>query len=111
MLEASLPLSMGGLGLHLLQEQRFIDYYASASAAVLRWRNILPRHSTMLREIKKGNSERGSIATRANLQMTLRHCNSICTKAATTPIVPTSTDKAAPEEKLQKLKIPQPENH
>ena len=107
MLEASLPLSMGGLGLHLLQEQRFIDYYASASAAVLRWRNILPRHSTMLREIKKGNSERGSIATRANLQMTLRHCNSICTKAATTPIVPTSTDKAAPEEKLQKLKIPQ----
>ena len=106
MLEASLPISMGGLGLHILNDQRFMDYYASASAAMLRWRNILPENSLMIRELSFENEDEEPIATKENLALSLDHCKKMCKRAIETTIAPTQQDKATPEKFLQNLKIP-----
>jgi hypothetical protein len=47
-IEASFPPSLGGLGLPLLEQQRYISYLASSAAVIQTWRNYVSDDDTML---------------------------------------------------------------
>lgn len=100
-LEASLPLSSGGLGLKHLVQQRVSDYFASASCALLRWRNVLSSNHQMIKSIIDGQSRSATA-----IKSALDHCHQLCKELLDTPIKPSQQDPALPEKLLQHISSP-----
>ena len=98
-LETTLPISHGGLGIRELHTQAQTDYYASASFAMLRWRNILPDNHPLISSIINNEIRSADCLTKA-----LSTCHQLKLNLLQTVIRPTNTDAAAPEEHLPAIK-------
>ena len=93
--QITLPLSEGGLSLKNLVAESEIDYYASASAALLHWRNVLEAGHPIL-------TIEGTRSASA-LQSALKHVKQLIKSGFEDVIVPRVGDPAKPEARLPEL--------
>lgn len=98
-LEATLPISLGGFGIKCLADQCEIDFYASASTALLFWRNHLSASHPMIANLISGESHLAQM-----LHQSLEYCKQLTTSFHANAIIPTQQDPASPERRLERLR-------
>jgi hypothetical protein len=97
--EACLPLSLGGLGLKRLKEHSSPDYFASASTALLHWRNVLGADHFMFKDFHRERTRSAKVLVAA-----LVDCQNAVDKFFNSEIKPTAADPAEPEKDLPVIK-------
>ena len=108
LLQIALPIAMGGLSLKCLKRESHLDYYASASTALLHWRNSINKNHC-INQVHKETETRTSMA----LAEALEKCHWIVDRARDTKQYATvgtkDTEQCLP--KLPTLNLPKDLTH